>query len=48
VLDAPVPIELVAATVNVYEVVVLKANPVTVIGLDVPVFENPPVELVTL
>jgi len=45
-LDAPVPTEFVAVTVNVYAVPAVR--PVTVIGLEVPVFERPPGELVAV
>jgi hypothetical protein len=45
-LDAPVPAALVADTVNVYAVPAVK--PITVIGLEVPVFEKPPGELVAV
>jgi hypothetical protein len=45
-LDAPAPTLLVADTVNVYAVPAV--NPVTNIGLVVPVFERPPGELVAV
>jgi hypothetical protein len=45
-LAALLPAELIAVTVNVYAVPAV--NPVTVIGLVVPVFERPPGELVAL